>query len=155
MNKKVKAFLGLIALASVVGAVVSVYAMLAHYDAASSEFCSINETFDCDVVNKSQYSEILGVPVSLMGLVAYVFFFFASVAYRKQSHQGLLNIMTFGAVTGLLFSLYLTYIEAYVLYTWCLLCIISQISILAVTIGVFGIKWAEKTHKPTIQEIHE
>lgn len=150
-----KVFLLLIAFAAVIGAVASVYSILEHYDVASSEFCSVNETFNCDIVNKSRWSTVAGVPVGVLGLISNIFFFFASFAYMRQPHEGLLNLMVFGAVTALLFSLYLTYIEAFVLYTWCLICLTSFGAVILQNIGVFGVKWAQNVHKPTIQELHE
>lgn len=138
--EKRKVIIWLIVLFSVIGAVLASYALWAHYDEAEHEICNISDTFNCDIVNKSQYSEVLGVPVALMGLLTYVFFFFAILYYRKDQNETLMNLMAFGAIAGLSFSLYLTYIEAYVLYAWCIICLGSQFTILTVTILMFWLK---------------
>ena len=39
------------------------------------------------------------------------------------------------AAAGLLFALYLTYVEAYELKTWCILCLASQMVILLITVA--------------------
>ena len=109
-------------------------------DVVSSEVCTINETFDCDIVNKSSYSEILGIPVSILGLLAYAVLFVGVLVYdRKRSPKLLQLLMSLGAA-GLLFSLYLTSIEAFVLYTWCLLCLASQAAILLIVIGLWRLQ---------------
>lgn len=133
-------WISLIAVAAVVGMLVSIFSAFAHYDVVSSEVCTINETFDCDIVNKSSYSEILGIPVSILGLLAYAVLFVGVLVYdRKRSPKLLQLLMSLGAA-GLLFSLYLTSIEAFVLYTWCLLCLASQAAILLIVIGLWRLQ---------------
>ena len=133
-------WISLIAVAAVVGMLVSIFSAFAHYDVVSSEVCTINETFDCDIVNKSSYSEILGIPVSILGLLAYAVLFVGVLVYdRKRSPKLLQLLMSLGAA-GLLFRLYLTRIEAFVLYTWCLLCLASQAAILLIVIGLWRLQ---------------
>jgi uncharacterized membrane protein len=55
------------------------------------------------------------------------------------------NRLLGAALTGLAFALYLTYVEAYVLSTWCILCLISLalisvISLIALALRVTGTK---------------
>ena len=149
-------FITLIIVGSIAGIVASAYSTLAHYDVASSGICTINETFDCDVVNHSKYSELFGIPVAVLGLVAYVFFFFTALMVKVRVDERILNLMVFTAVFGLLFSFYLTSIEAFVLYTWCILCLISQASIIAIAVGVFGLKKIDsKPVAPSAAELHQ
>ena len=42
-----------------------------HYSVATSP-CSINEKWDCDVVNHSSYSLIQGIPVAIIGIAGYL-----------------------------------------------------------------------------------
>jgi vitamin-K-epoxide reductase (warfarin-sensitive) len=127
----------IVVIGALVGLAVSIFTTLEHYGAATAEFCSINETFNCDIVNGSKYSELFGIPVALLGIIAYGFFFAAALAVRKNHNEKLMNLMVFGSVLALLFSLYLTYIEAFVLYTWCILCLTSLAANLVVAIGIF------------------
>lgn len=145
----------IIAILSVVGAILSAYSVWAHYDPNVHEICSISETFNCDAVNKSAYSEILGVPVSILGLGAYAFFFFGILVYGKTKNESLLNMITAGVILGLLFSLYLTSIEAFVLYTWCIVCLGSQLTIILLNGFVFALRRIESTPEPDLKTIHE
>src|SRR5437016_385014 len=61
-----------------IAALISGYMVWQHYalingDAGFGSFCSINQTFDCDAVNSSQYSEFLGIPLGAWGLSYYLF----------------------------------------------------------------------------------
>ncbi len=60
-----------IAVLALAGAMVSGLALQVHYTIATTP-CSINEKWDCGVVNHSSYSLIDGVPVALIGIVGYL-----------------------------------------------------------------------------------
>jgi uncharacterized membrane protein len=112
---------------ALLGIVDSALALKVHYDDPGKEPCSINDKWDCGVVNHSPYAIMLGVPVAMMGMLGYLLI--AILAWRRK--QGLLIAVV---MTGLAFALYLTHIEAHILGVWCLYCVISQglIAVLAV-----------------------
>lgn len=61
-----------------IGIGISSYLVYHHYqlingDAGFGSFCSINTTIDCDAVNASVYSEVLGIPLATWGLSYYLF----------------------------------------------------------------------------------
>ena len=60
-----------VAVLALVGAVVSGLALEVHYTIATTP-CSINEKWDCGVVNHSSYSLISGIPVALIGIAGYL-----------------------------------------------------------------------------------
>ena len=130
----------LIAVASIVGLIVSYVSLLEHYAVMPSEFCSINETFDCHVVNQSVYSEIFGIPVAALGILAYAVLFGGIMLYMRNRSKKLLQILLMLGAGGLIFSLYLTSIEAFVLYTWCLLCLVSQAAILVIAGALYKLQ---------------
>ncbi|MBT4857401.1 vitamin K epoxide reductase family protein [Candidatus Uhrbacteria bacterium] len=130
----------LIAVSAVVGVLVSIYSALAHYGSAPTGFCKINETFDCDLVNQSAYSEIFGIPVSIMGIAAYVVIFVGIMMYAQNQSRKLLDLLLILGAGGLVFSLYLTGIEAFVLHTWCLLCLASQAAILIIAGSLYKLQ---------------
>ncbi|MFH1767270.1 MAG: vitamin K epoxide reductase family protein [Patescibacteria group bacterium] len=138
--------------AAAIGVLVSSYSTWAHYDPSVHEICSINDTFNCDIVNKSVYSEILGVPVALMGLVAYVFFFVGLLVYLRSKNSTLESLLKAGMILGVLFSLYLTFIEAFVLYTWCILCLTQQLAIIVMLICMFMLAASDKVRPVEKQE---
>jgi vitamin-K-epoxide reductase (warfarin-sensitive) len=130
----------LIAVLSLAGVVVSAISVQRHYAASASGFCDFNQKFNCDIVNRSEYSSIIGIPVAGIGLAGYGFLFVLS-AFR-QAHRETSTQLFGAAIAGLAFALYLTYVEAYKLETWCILCLTSLalISLIAVLSGVAKIR---------------
>ncbi len=122
----------LIILCAVLGALVSVLSLHLHYHRDASSFCNINATFDCDAVNRSTYSEVIGIPVALVGLLAYLVMLGLAVFQREKPETPAL--LLFLGASGLVVSLYLTYVEAAVLQTWCILCLASLLSITLITL---------------------
>ncbi|PJA46954.1 hypothetical protein CO172_03300 [Candidatus Uhrbacteria bacterium CG_4_9_14_3_um_filter_36_7] len=113
-----------------IGILLSAYSLAAHYDLASTDFCTFSDTLNCDLVNKSIYSEIVGIPIALLGVIGYSFLFIGSLMKWKNPHDHLLSrLLIFLSLIALLFSLYLTSIEAFILQTWCLVCVASQLTI--------------------------
>lgn len=104
---------------AILGIVVSSLALKVHYDDPGKEPCSINDKWDCGVVNHSPYALFHGVPVATIGISGYVLI--AILAFLRR--RGLLLL---AVLIGLGFALYLTNIEAHVLEVYCLYCVISQ-----------------------------
>lgn len=122
----------LIVLCAGLGVAASGLSLQLHYHRDASSFCNINATFDCDVVNRSAYSEVAGIPVALVGLLAYLVILGLAVFQRKKTETPAL--LLFLGFAGLAFSLYLTYVEAAVLQTWCILCLASLLSITLISL---------------------
>jgi uncharacterized membrane protein len=127
MNRTVIRFL--LFMCCTVGVVLSSLSLHNHYGAAATEYCDLSTMFNCDLVNRSVYSRIFGVPVALIGLFGYVFL----IGLSAHSNRLLASFRLAAAVVGLGFALYLAYIEAYVIGVWCLLCIGSLLMISAIT----------------------
>ncbi len=131
MKSKTIAILAL----SLLGLAISLYSLLHNQGFASGEFCTIGETLNCDVVNKGPFSTIAGVPVALIGVLGYLFLAIAAwMKLRNVQDKSLTKFLLAASFGGFLFSLYLTGLEAFVLDTWCLLCLTSQAVILAILI---------------------
>jgi uncharacterized membrane protein len=131
--------MSIIAVVAVCGIVVSSVSLQHHYAKSKTEYCDIGETFNCDIVNRSSYSSILGIPVALIGMLGYAALAGLATVYREREDTPLLLLG--GAVAGLAFALYLTYIEARVLGVWCILCLsslsaISSIAVLSFVVWV-------------------
>jgi uncharacterized membrane protein len=110
-----------------------------HYAKSATEFCDFSQKFSCDIVNRSEYSTIQGIPVAGIGVAGYAALFVLATFWRSRSNTP--NRLLGAAFAGLAFALYLTYVEAYELMTWCILCLISLalislISIFAVVLKV-------------------
>jgi len=124
----------LIVLLAIAGIVVSALALKVHYD-TGSEPCSINDKWDCGVVNHSPYAVILGVPVAALGIAGYLLIGALGFLLRRVE-------LLIATLIGLAFALYLTHIEAHVLEVWCLYCVISQAIIAVLTLlALFWLGW--------------
>lgn len=108
----------LIAILAVAGVVVSALALQVHY-ATGTEPCSINQHWDCGVVNHSPFAMMGPVPVAVIGILGYLAL--AGLALMRQRFLLLLAVFA-----GFCFALRLTFIEEYALMVWCLYCVISQ-----------------------------
>ena len=125
----------LIALLALAGVVVAYKALRVHYS-TETQPCSINEKWDCGIVNHSPYAELVHVPVAEIGMGGYVIIAGLALMRRRR-------LLALASLLGLAFSLYLTHIEKDVLQVWCLYCvtslgIISVITLLSVIWAVMG-----------------
>jgi uncharacterized membrane protein len=128
----------LIAVLSVAGVVVSAISLQRHYAKSATSFCDFAEKFNCDTVNRSEYSTLVGIPVAGIGVAGYGVLFALSAFLR--SRRDTINQLLGAAIAGLAFALYLTYIEGHVLDTWCILCLISLSLISAISLLVVAAK---------------
>lgn len=101
----------------VVGLTAASLALREHYREGDSP-CSINERWDCGIVNHSPFAVFLGIPVAVIGIVGYLLL--GALAFKRAY-----RLMLLAALPGLAFSLYLAHIEASVLGVWCIYCAIS------------------------------
>jgi len=83
----------------------------------------------CDVVNTSEYSVLAGIPIAFFGAMAYIAFLFL-LLFEKRFEWIQENgpLMLFGiSLFGFLYSIYLTYIEIFVIFAICPYCVLSAI----------------------------
>lgn len=130
-----------IAILAVAGVAVSAVALQRHYAKSATAFCDVGEKFNCDIVNRSEYSSLIGIPVAAIGIAGYGMLLALATVYRSRVETP--TWLLAAAFSGLAFALYLTYVEAYVLGTWCILCLsslglIGAIAILAGVVKVRG-----------------
>jgi uncharacterized membrane protein len=124
--------LAAIMLLSVAGIGVSSVSLSHHYGTSKSSFCDFGANFNCDMVNRSTYSEVGGVPVALVGVLGYCGLLSLVIFYFRKEDAPVFLLMA--SLAGLAFALYLTYIEGFVLAVWCVLCLSSLGLISAVTV---------------------
>jgi uncharacterized membrane protein len=120
-----------IAILALAGMIVSAVSLQRHYAKSASAFCDFGERFNCDIVNRSEYSSVMGIPVAGIGVVGYGLLFALATFYRSRPETPLRLLVA--AFAGFAFALYLTYIEDYVLDTWCILCLTSLALITGIT----------------------
>jgi uncharacterized membrane protein len=125
-----------IAVLAAAGIVVSAVSLQRHYAKSATAFCEVGEKFNCDIVNRSEYSSVMGIPVAGIGIAGYGVLLALATVYRSRAETPLRLLAA--AVAGLGFALWLTYVEGFVLGTWCILCLSSlgMIAGIAVLAGV-------------------
>ncbi len=112
------------------GIALSTASLYSHYARSATEYCDLNQVFNCDIVNRSRFSEVFGIPVALIGLIGYIVLM--GITFKKSAVLEFLRF--YMSFSGLMFAIYLAYIEEHLLRTWCLLCIGSLVAIAAITI---------------------
>jgi vitamin-K-epoxide reductase (warfarin-sensitive) len=135
--------LNVVAILAVCGVAVSSVSLQHHYATSKTAYCDIGQTFNCDIVNRSAYSTVLGVPVALIGMLGFAALAGLATVYRERGEVP--SLLLGGSVAGLAFALYLTYIEGHILAVWCILCLSSLALIVAITL-VSGVIW-HRTHR--------
>jgi uncharacterized membrane protein len=113
-------------LLAVAGLCVSSLALRVHYD-TGTEPCSINDHWDCGIVNHSSYALFFHVPVAAIGIAGYLLLGVLALARRRI-------LLLAVVLIGLGFALHLSGIERDVLQVWCLYCVISQGIIALITL---------------------
>ncbi len=127
------------------------YLTYTHFAAVEPQCYGIG---DCAYVQASSYAKIFGIPIALLGLLAYGAILVLTVAafWGLQDEAAEMALQgAFGlAFAGTLYSAYLTGIEAFVLRAYCIYCVISAISITLVCILLAMEVW-----KPNVVEEEE
>ena len=130
--------MSLVAISAVCGIAVSSVSLQHHYATSKTAYCDIGETFNCDIVNRSEYSAVFGIPVALIGMLGYAALAGLATVYRERRETP--AMLFSAAAVGLAFALYLTYIEARVLGVWCILCL-SSLALIATTTILAAVLW--------------
>jgi len=91
---------------------------------------------NCDTVSSSTYSYLFGIPVAYLGLLMYLVILFLLIfGDRIKNLQPYSLYALFGiSFFGFLFSLYLTYLEFWVIKAVCQWCLISAILVTVIFI---------------------
>ena len=121
----------LLLLLALAGAVVSYLALRIHYmDPNAAPPCAVSEHWDCGTVNHSKYSVFppisfdekpgkLHIPVATVGLIGYL-------VMAGFAGFGKFRVVRELAEIGFFCALMLSFIEAFILETWCIYCVWSQ-----------------------------
>ena len=135
-----------LAFLAVLGIAVSSLALREHYRTDTSP-CSINEKWDCGIVNHSPYAVLWGVPVAVVGMGGYLLLGFLAL---KRWYSILLPV----SLSGLAFSLYLAHIEKDILGVWCIYCVASLGVISVLSLLVLGMVLFRSRPKSVNHEGH-
>jgi uncharacterized membrane protein len=100
---------------------------------------------DCNAVQQSEYAQILGIPIGVLGVVGYLIIgalWIMSRVARGAASDWALVLMAVCAFGGTLFSAYLTFLEPFVIGATCMWCISSAIVMLLLLWVTAGPGWA-------------
>ena len=112
-------------LLSLLGIGISVYLVYIHYTGLQP---ACVPGMECETVLTSKYAQMWGIPVSLMGMLLYTGLFVSSLwlIIKRTQHKGLAAIGHYTlSLSGTIFSLYLLYLEAFVIHDYCTWCLAS------------------------------
>src|ERR1700690_3569632 len=73
-----------IAVLATVGIIVSSVSLYHHYGTSATSYCDIGDNFNCDIVNRSTYSTVAGIPVALIGILGYLSVLISATFCRRQ-----------------------------------------------------------------------
>ena len=133
----VSAFAGLVAMS---------YLTYIHFSGITS-FCDVAAGLSCDAVTGSIYSEVFGIPVSILGIL--YFTTALSISLSKSSFQAFrfLFLLTAFVIAP---SLYLTAMEIFFIKSFCILCETSKIMMFF----ILGLSYAAiKSEDATLSKI--
>jgi uncharacterized membrane protein len=100
-------------------------------------YCPIGE--NCDDVIKSKYGKTFGIENTIPGMMFYAAVFiygFGLLLNRNLFKADIVHYLIVGiSFTSVLFSLYLVYVQKFILKKWCIYCLVST----AASILILGV----------------
>lgn len=112
---------------AIIGILSSSYLTYSKY--SSDNLCDINDFLSCDKVNTSEYSTFLNIPLSILSILYFIIILILT-------YNNYFNYIFYLSIPVLLFSLYLTYIELFVINALCVVCEFTKLIILSLIISV-------------------
>ena len=132
---------GFAAAVSLIGLIDSIYLTVEHVSGRSVK-CTI--VSGCSEVLSSPYASVRGVPLALIGAIAYfIVFSFATLAAFDYRFAGRLLPIIVGAM--FLTTLWLFYLQAFVIKAFCQFCLLSALVTLVLTVLIFFARRQERT----------
>lgn len=132
----------IVATLALAGIFVALYLLLYKLGMIGNLSCSVGS---CETVNSSKWATFLGLPVAGWGVAWYVAMFVLAIVSTgsRFADSPLVSLVLLGvAASGLIFSLYLTYLELFVINAICQWCVVS--AIIVTIIFVFTVAdWRE------------
>ena len=128
-----------VATLALVGVLLSTYLTLYHYGLTGPLACGGAES--CEKVQASRYALFLGVPVAVIVLGGYLGLLVVALAGlqgRFADRAGMSRLLVLLSGVGVLFTLYLTYLELFRIHAVCKWCVGSA----AIIAAIFGVSIA-------------
>ena len=130
-------FKTLLIIISLLGILSTMYLTYAHY--FGSNICDVSNFISCDRVNISEYSTIFNIPLSILGVI-YFLISLILIINDKIKLAGYLSVPV------LIYSLYLTYVEFFIIKALCLVCEFTKILMILILIFAFTNSYKSKNN---------
>lgn len=118
-----------------IGILLAIYLFYSYLTPVPPGLCDISATVNCNAVTKGNLAELFSIPVSLVGLIGYIFILYASIMRFKKLHL-------FMSAFGMIFCLRLTILELLVEKVYCPVCLTCQLIML--TLFIISLKLIRK-----------
>ena len=112
---------------ALLGVGIAGYLTYVHYTGLTP-VCAISH--GCETVQTSQWADLAGVPVALLGLISYLVILGCSLVHGERALLGGYAL----TVVAWVFSVYLTYRELFSIHAICSWCVSSAIVLMLLTI---------------------
>jgi protein-disulfide isomerase len=130
-----------------------IHAQLRATHGAYTSFCNVSDRINCDAVLGSPYAELLGVSVATWALLTYLLLG-ALVVWRRRASEparARATLLLVGiAAWTVAFSLYMAAVAAFVIGTFCLLCIAMYVLNAIVAVLAWRLARAESRAGPLL-----
>jgi protein-disulfide isomerase/uncharacterized membrane protein len=132
-NKKLLPYIAIIF--TIASFLILSYLSVKHYQLKSGTIaegsaCNINETFNCDAVSASTYSEFLSIPMSVWGLMTQLSLLLLLVIYTISASPNANRMAFFLSAINVIAVVIMGVISVTYLNTYCLFCLFSYATIL-------------------------
>jgi len=121
-----------------IGIALSTYLLKLHIEVHSGyeSFCDISDKLSCSTVALSKYSTFLGIPNGTWGIIVYSIILLAALVFiNSKKLQDSFKHLWLAFLAGcVIYSLYLTGIEAFVLKTFCIFCLGQQLMLIIIAL---------------------
>jgi len=132
-------------LAVVIALSCSIYLANRHYEvmyglSEGTSFCNVNETFSCDVVNTSSYSEHFGIPVAVSAAVALFIMLLLALTVRvldEPENNVPRRYLLYFSVLSTLQAIWYIGIQVFILKTFCLFCLTTELMLFILLIAAW------------------
>ena len=109
---------------ALVGFLDAIYLTVSHFTGHIA--CSLIS--GCQEVLTSQYSQILGIPLALLGALYYFFILINTLLYIDNQNKWSKLVILYLPIGGFIFSLYLIYLMFFVINALCQYCLLSALT---------------------------
>ena len=141
----------IVAALALAGIFISTYLTLYKLGMIGELSCSIGS---CETVNTSRWSIFLGLPVAAWGLFFYLDVFGVALlgtTPRLENERLISIVLAAEAGIGVIFTVWLTYLELAVIHAVCMWCVTSA----AIVAGIFLLSIADLRGVRATPQIHE